>query len=505
MANFKFDKTNEELDFTLGGDDLGALPRDGKKPVRQPKPGNPLGQPKPAPRPNPIPTVPQQPTQSPTTIPTQPSMPLPQKPAPLAQQPAPAVAQPMVTPSPQLSPLQQNPVVSQQPVAQPAPQMPTVVPQQQVSTPVYVEQPQYVPAHQSYQQIEQPQQSAPVPSQPILEPQQPLQPLPQPLQTEPGTKKKKRKGSAFGGGRKVLLYTRVGIAIVLIIVTVAGVRSIFFPTRFPTQEQVINVVKEDLGVTAFPTEKANGFVIGFIKTYFTYDPAFRSQRETELEKYISKNILDATNIRVTDTATTNEPDSEPFVQYVIGEPVVVDTTSVDDSNAVFTVQVTLSTGNTLYVEVPVYYNAETNGMAVSAPLSLVPPIATAQVPSDNHNLGWNNDADVVKSFKADLERYLEAWAASDSTSISRYVTTNATLAATSGLQGTVVFNRVDSLEVEAVTEEDTDPDTREAIVSVTWVDGVSENVSYKQTYLLTIKKQPDGRWYVQDITGRITK
>jgi len=529
MADFKFDKNNEKLDFTIGGD-LGVGER---KPLKPATPAMPKTQPQ-----QPVPTFPQ-----PNNVPQQ------QNPSPAVHTGhTPLVSRPVITPQtqqPQGMPAQQRPVAPSQPLtARPttAPQQLPQAPvqpqpvqqhpiyrepvQQQYIEPKYIEpEPVYVepeynpPTYQQPQQTFTPQQAQPQPSY------APAYATPAPQQNftsqQAVEQPSKKKGFAFGGKRKVVLYIRAAIAIVLIIVSIAGVKSIFFPDKFPTQAQVINVVKDDLGVTAFPTDKANGFVIGFIKTYFTYDPENRQAREDALDKYIDPDLLNSTKFQfqaatdgevippTEDTTQVDTPVDQTVQevpgskQEVVGEPVIVNINSVDDTNAVFTVEVDLTNGSTFYVEVPIYYNVDTNGMAISAPLAYVPPVSFTDVPNDNHKVTWNDDPEVVKAFKSDLENYLTAWAKSDSTVISRYITTDATLAAKSGLNGVLVFNRVEELRVQAVDDETKDPSVRQAYVTVSWKDANNVNATYTQSYLLVIEQQPDDRWYVKDITGTV--
>lgn len=168
-------------------------------------------------------------------------------------------------------------------------------------------------------------------------------------------------------------------------------------------------------------------------------------------------------------------------------------------------QVILSTGTTLYVDVPIYYNPTINGMAVSAPLSIMPSVGTAKVPADNHNIAWNEDKQVQDTLKPDLEKYLQAWAASDETSISRYIAKDSNLNTKLGLSGSVQFVRLDSLKVQAAATDGTgNPNIRQAYASVIWQDSNNKGMTYNQAYLLTIK-QDSGRWYINNIESTIVK
>ncbi len=518
MAQFKFDKNSENLDFSLGGD-LGANPSTPVSPPIKAQPQLPVNpQPKPAVLP-PAPAQPQPSFNPPATV--TPSMP--------AAQPAPAL--PVTPVQPNTPQFVQPQVVQPEPNPYQAEQYPSPYNTPTVQ-PAYVPQPQIVqpeinpyqteqyqapnPAYAPYQQPTQnPQNNYAAPGaqqnpNPQYQQQAPEKVgffSPRPKKEKPVKVEKERKSnrSAFSGKRKVVLYSRLAIAIVLIIVSFSGLKSIFFPAQFPSQAQVISVVKTNLGITNFPIAKANGFVVSFATTYFTYDSSQESARSDALAKYISSNLLHTTDLSILQQPATSTTNNGPtnVTQTVVGEPVISEVNAVDDNNAVYTVEVTLSTGTTLYVQVPIYYDSKTQNMAVSAPLAIVPPVSIANVPATNHAITWSNDTTVVSDFQTDLSGYLTAWANSDQAVITRYTTTDATLNATKGLGGSVKFGSISSLSVQAVDKTTIDPKKRQALVTVVWVDAKGNNTTYTQSYLLNIVQQSANKWFVQDITGTI--
>lgn len=507
MSGFKFDKNNEELDLSLGSDDaLGsqkAAPKQNK--TQLPKPS--IQQPSNSAKKEPVkPTIPvakpatqkpvQQPAATPKTLPQKPGA----KPVPLKAQPATNLPKDL----PASSALEPN--------SEPAPSSPSnfITPQEEtIVSPEPVIQPTLAPPIVPPLPNNSPEYSEPYTPNINQAPQSPIIPNSKKQQSKTKTTRKKA-NNPFTGNRKIVLGIRIVAGVVASVIVFAGLNSILFPPNFPSPDQVISKVKEGLNITDFPTQKATGFVIDFTTAYFTVDPNNYGARDEQLLKYISKDKLQETDL-VFNRSTVEESNApatgvETLGQSIIGVPAIVNTYSIDNNNAVFTVQVALSTGTTMYVDVPVYWNPKNNGMAISAPLSIVPAIGLTTIPQDNLNEEWANDKDVVDAFEDDLKKYLEAWAASDKTSIDRYTTDKATLMAKLGLGGTVKLERLDSLEVASVDEEaGADPRTRNAKIDVVWKDANNEAFTYKQSYMLTIKQKPDEKWYVDNINSVVIK
>lgn len=530
MSGFKFDKEGSDIDLSLGGDN--GVPEGKKIPARKPPvtqqstqnervtpPKNEqpqkINQPSIPQRPTTLPQKPQQNVQPPQRTPVQ--QPVTQK-RPIAQQPVAQFQTPVSQPEP----------TYQQPVRQ-TPQRPEI-PLDEFSEPTRADDNQYN-SYDDHVRAANAQRSENrynsnndyVESEPVITPKQQRRPLPKyeeeeddeeeyvkPKRNSKSNKKRKsspinEKRKDFRGGRKNVLFAKIGISTIIVILCFAGAKSLFFPTQFPSPTEVVSVVKQNLGVTNFPVEKASSFVINFTNTYLTYAPGQSgTDREKALSSFASETVLKAMPLRV-GNATPEDAGTVVVEQSVISQPIITGVESIDDNNAVFTVQAKLSTGTTLLLSIPVYYEEKTDSMAVSAAASILPSLGLAKVPTENHQITWPNDETVVKAFKPDLERYLEAWANSDSDLVKRYLTTNATLDSKTGLNGEVAFSELKSLDVQLkVEDKDSNLREREALFTVEWADSKSTNITYTQSYLLNIIQQPDNKWYIQDITGVVT-
>lgn len=345
-------------------------------------------------------------------------------------------------------------------------------------------------------------------------------PLPQPVQKEEEVKPKKKglsffkakekdeqpvekKISALRGGRKNIVYVKIGISAIIVLLCVVGGKSLFFPTQFPSPAQVTQVVRDDLQITKFPVTKANSFVINFTNAYLTYTPELSgSERELRLQQYASDLVLNLMPLRVANSTV----DGAAFEQTLVSTPIITGVESIDNNNAVFTVQAQVSTGSTILLSVPVYYDNKTDSLAVSAVASILPATGLAKVPTENHKINWASDDAIVDVFQPDLENYLSAWASSNSDVVKRYLTNDASIAAKTGLKSSVTFVSISDVAVELKDETTaTKPHDREATFTVVWADAKSPNVTYNQSYLLEIAQQQDLKWYVKNITSLVTK
>jgi hypothetical protein len=529
--NFKFDKEGSEIDLSMGSDDGVVLPK--KPPVNRPAMPSQRNNEAPVANKQPIRTTqpssnpPQQRQAAPTRTPQPERRPI-QQPAP-ARRPAPTIpetrSKPVSVPvvSEQEQPNYRAPEATR-PIARPVEQ-PVYQEEPRRSEPAHTFDYSYTPSAEETQWESNPrstidnrfQQSAPTPA-----PQQAYdEPFayPAPVAPEPEVNKKAKLGlfekkpkaekvvpekkiSSLRGGRKGVVIGKVAISGILVILCFVGAKSIFFPTQFPSPAQIIAVVKDDLNVTAFPVDKANSFVINFTKAYLTITPTQENTaRDNLLRQFASEGVLNSMKMSIINGDGTGVQQ-----QTVTSEPIITGVNSVDDTNAIFTVQTQVSSGSTLLLSIPVYYDEKINSFAISAPASILPATGLAKVPNTNHEITWTNDSDVVKVLSPDLENYLKAWGASDTDIIKRYISPNATLTAKTGLGGSVVFSKVTDLTVEFKAEDSGENlAEREAKFSVEWADAKTPNVIYTQTYKLDIFEQPDKRWYIKDISSVITE
>jgi hypothetical protein len=361
-----------------------------------------------------------------------------------------------------------------------------------------------------------------------------------------------KKTSSFAGDRKKVLWARVLVFGVTGMLVLAGVTS-FLPKSSGLAPGdgplILSKVREDLGVTDFPTRMGEGWALGFTEAYLNYDPEKREERFTKLAQYAPEGIIEEIDMRIatpeeiaqlgTDvdaapegeegtegTEETGEDappvDSDTVVpglgkQVVTDGPYLVRSVMISGGeDAIFTTKTQINDKSWIYMEVPVKYDAETRGMSISGSPTFVQPISPIEIPMNTYSTEqWTSvDDEVRDEVIDDLRNYMQAWAASDEAAIGRYTLKEngkdvATLEALTGLGGQVVYMSTGDLTVEgkSLPEDPSSADqkdfnTRQARMEVRWLEPTS-GVTYVQTYELTIQYANDN-WFVKDIKNIAT-
>lgn len=346
-------------------------------------------------------------------------------------------------------------------------------------------------------------------------------------------KSKKAKGdSDFAGERKKRLIPIIAFWGVIVIMSGAGLKSMFFPSSGPTPAQVAAVAKDAVGVKGFPVESGRQFATDFAKIFFTFDNTSTTSdvvriRKEKLSQYISEDLLNTIDVSVmprsSSTSKTNKDKTEVvtpdgpvqeeansgssetprIAQNVTYGPYVVKTTEISDSLATFTLKIGTDKGSLFYVDVPVKYDSSQYSLTVAGPLSFsMNEQNVGSSKADDYTAKYKETEEtkqLEEDFKPDLQEYLKAWSQSNTTIINRYITDNATDNAKRGLQNAVEFNSLSSLDVGFPDADVTSKATGEAVVQ--WKDPKS-NLYYTQTYRLKLlKNSSTNKWQIYDIVN----
>lgn len=543
----------EDVDWELTGfeaEDLSGRPTHPKKmaaprpaaPPQVPVAPAPVTQPRHAAPVQPVQPVQQAPAQMPVRPPVAqpstpyqaPTPPTPPTPAPVAAPPMPSYqppAQPVQQPAPVQVPVQapvQAPVPAQpapvqQPVQQPV-QPPVPQPEQQPSEgPHYSSAPSagYVPTATTLDDLAAPDWAGIRPTadhlddeEPVFsgggfeEPLYPPSTLPSPVAdpsdlSQPrhapkrapkprpakGNRAKRQptaregKATQYAGGRWKVKVLRGLIYTVLVVLMLGGVKNVLTNQAPPSDAELAKRVQAQMGLTGFPTQTAEAFAVRFAHEYLTYNQDTIDQRNARLAIYSPAAVAQEWGWDGTGS------------QAVITGPYVSAATKVDGKhNATVTVSAQLDSGQWVALAVPVY--ASTNGsLVVSGPPAFVSQPALAQNPGKartfdvDDNLGTTLSKDLFPGF-------FTAWAASAQTDLDRYVTSDASVSARTGLAGAVMYGSVQEVDMPT-----TGGDTRKGTVAVQWK--TPRSGSFAQTYNVTVIKGPDGRWSVKDISGGV--
>lgn len=303
----------------------------------------------------------------------------------------------------------------------------------------------------------------------------------------------KAKGpNRFSGGRSGVVVVRVFAVMIVAVLMLAGGKSIFFPTQIPDPTTITNVVKKRLGVTNFPAENGQAFVTSFTRLYLTVDPA-----------NISSTDIYAPYMNSTLASSMTTSNGAAGKQTITEGPIISGVKSVDDENAVYTVGVKLSSGtNWVYVDVPVYYDKDKVGFAVSGMPAFAP--APTKITAPQAGAPFERDAKLADSVKTSvMEQFFPAWAASNTAGINLVVLGDANSEAKIGLANAVKFVSIQDFTVEIKQTGDVDETTRKAQATVIWASPTDAKITYTQQYNMVLFRQPDNRWYIKELTSGV--
>jgi hypothetical protein len=352
--------------------------------------------------------------------------------------------------------------------------------------------------------------------------------------SRPAKKEQEKKPSAYAGKRKNVILARVVVFGIVGALMLGGIVSFLPKASGLTASDgplILSKVRENLNVTDFPRTQGEGVALSFTKTYLTYDPATRTERNTALKAFAPDDVITKIDSRPatakeiaqaqSETATVSEDDTESLelgsgeatssVQNVTEGPYLVGSEMFKGGNAaLITTMTKVNNSNWIYLEIPMYYDDKTGAMSVSGSLTFGSPVTSATVPARENSSNWTNDREVEDAFKSDAANYLKAWTESDTAGLERYLVkdngkVSATPEAQAGLGGTVKFVAMNSLAVESKEKPEAgapasataDFQTREAEVTVTMLEP-SSNLAYTVTYRLVLK-YVNQDWFVEDI------
>lgn len=302
--------------------------------------------------------------------------------------------------------------------------------------------------------------------------------------------------SRYTGERKRVKYSMIAAVTIIALLSAGGVKQFFFPEQIPSPDVVTSTVSEQLGFTQFPEELGMGWVALFTEEYLTIDPEAKISRDDRLAPFITDGTA----------ASFNAGGGADTKVSVTGGPFVSGVESIDDERAIYTVSAVVTGGKWVYLKVPVFYDSDRNAFTVYQSPSFVPRPQVADAPILDPE--WLADATLSTEMQKHLTPFFESWGASDGQNLERFLLTDASVSARTGLQGAVKFQSLGSVSVEAYTSADGSTDDeaaenpmreRKAIAQVTWADPKQDGVTYTQNYDLVIYQQPDDRWYVKDI------
>ncbi|MDX3118859.1 conjugal transfer protein [Streptomyces scabiei] len=253
-------------------------------------------------------------------------------------------------------------------------------------------------------------------------------------------------------------------------------------------------------LTEFPTAQAAAFAEQYAQLCMTFSPDASSARRADLARYASAGVdpecgWSGEGVSKAVSATWDGT-AERLPEY-------------GDHGRYLGVQVRTDDGTLTTLTVPVYVQdlKTGEGMRIAGDVGQMPLPARADVPETDQRDEVVDDTLSTQLQQKVLPGYFAAWGASDATAMSRFITPDATLTATTGLSG-----RLTNPEVGAVVAlvpasvQDTDPyayavgQAVQVRVTVGWSD--AKNVAVSRAYRMTIVNTAQG-WFIKDIRGGV--
>jgi hypothetical protein len=277
------------------------------------------------------------------------------------------------------------------------------------------------------------------------------------------------------GGRWGVWIGRAILWAVLIVVVVNGVRAIFArETQAPGPASTSS--QQPTPTSSFPATLAEAFALQFGQVYLNFDQAHASQRAQQLAAFIP-------------SGAGQQFGWNGAGRMQLGSEQIADITVQDADNALVKLLVTVN-GQLMQFSVPIY--AASGGMVVSGEPALLPPPARVSPPSPPP--GGSSDLTTQNEFENFLPSFLQAYAASDTATLGRYITKGFSI---TGLGGVVSYDSIQSLTVPQGGSK------RDITVTVRWQlpgQGGTAPATLDVTYEMTWIYQ-SGTWSVETITG----
>ncbi|MFJ9020946.1 conjugal transfer protein [Streptomyces sp. NPDC102259] len=253
-------------------------------------------------------------------------------------------------------------------------------------------------------------------------------------------------------------------------------------------------------LTEFPTEQAAAFAEQYAQLCMTFSPDTSSTRRTDLARYSSAGVDPECGWSGEGTSTavsvTWDGTAEKLPEY-------------GDHGRYLGVQVRTDDGTLTTLTVPVYVQdlKTGEGMRIAGDVGQMPLPARADVPEVDQSDEVVDDALSTQLQQKVLPGYFAAWGASDTTAMSRFITPDATLTATTGLSGRLTNPEIGTVVALVPSSvQDTDPyaygvgQDVQVRVAVDWSD--AKGVAVRRAYRMTIVNTAQG-WFIKDVRGGV--
>jgi hypothetical protein len=276
------------------------------------------------------------------------------------------------------------------------------------------------------------------------------------------------------GGRWWVWIGRFVIWAVLVVVAVNGVRAIFL--RVQATSAGAASAPAVSASSRFPASLAEAFALQFGEVYLNFDQAQTAARARQLAAFIP-------------AGSSQEFGWNGLGRMQLQAEQVAGITVQDAHNALVQLLVEVN-GQLMELSVPVY--AASGGMVIAGQPALLPPPPLINPPTQAAT--GNPDLTTENVFENFLPSFLQAYAASDTATLARYITKGYSI---TGLGGAVNYGSIQSLYVPQGGS------ARNITVTVRWQlpsQGGAAAATLDVTYAMRWVYQ-SGTWSVESISG----
>lgn len=332
-----------------------------------------------------------------------------------------------------------------------------------------------------------------------------------------GGKKSKRKvkSSEFDDRKNTLATTKILRLVIMIIISglfIFGLKNTFFPSHVYTENQIRSFAQAGAGQTGFPQERGTAFVESFMEAYLTFDREKPELNEILNYYYGEDNFasLSPQQLRIDKGINAK--------QHIIIAPQVYEADLLTEYSALYKVSTFVSNtdneesignrsaGRWVSFAINVYYDKETEGMAITKDSPSVIPtyriLKQTSVPTESTIGNGKVNTEILPALTPTINEFVKAYAEASIAShesILQYIDDKQDINLYDGFGGSVTLDGSPSQAIQK-TVYDSDDGLYRVDLNITWVDNVAstddKKIEYISRYIMRIKPIGDGKYLV---------
>lgn len=316
----------------------------------------------------------------------------------------------------------------------------------------------------------------------------------------------------------IVRFVIIGALIVLI---GYGFKNTFFPEPQLSEDEIISTIQSTVNLTDFPLERGEGFASDFAQAYLSTDAEGQTTNSSVLSYFYTGEMTSTT-----DNASTNRVVGAEYTQNIVYGPTVYESVALTDYSARYTigtvvkpkaqttenengeqVEATETVPQWIFLNVNVYYNAETDTFTITPDSpSILPnsPVGIAEDLPAQQSLGEEEtEPETIEKVQPVLYGFLNGYresTANNHSTLDQYIISNPPATLTQGLGESYAFmgDSVENATTYTVYNNPEEPGVLKVMATVIWTTGGGEesNIQMTSTYVATLEEQSNGMYLV---------